>query len=81
MGKLSLKHSRLKPSVSVSLVKDEESGILNWRYRFLTISKNGTYRKHELIDYDYEEFNSLSEFKSRIEYEIDLAKRVKENLN
>ena len=81
MAKLSLKQSRLKPSVSVSLVKDEESGILNWRYRFLTISKNGTYRKHELIDYDYEEFNSLSEFKSRIEYEIDLAKRVKENLN
>ena len=80
MGKLSIKHSRLEPSVSVSLVKDEDSGVLNWRYRFLTISKNGTYRKHELIDYDYEEFSSLEEFKSRIEYEIYQAKVAEENL-
>ena len=80
MGKLSIKHARLNPSVSVSLVKDEDSGVLNWRYRFLTISKNGTYRKHELIDYDYEEFNSLVEFKSRIEYEIYQAKVAEENL-
>ena len=80
MGKLSLKHARLDPSVSVSLVKDEDPGLLNWRYRFLTISKNGTYRKHELIDYDYEEFSSLEEFKSRIEYEIYQAKVAEENL-
>jgi len=80
MGKLSLKHARLDPSVSVSLVKDEDTGLLNWRYRFLTISKNGTYRKHELIDYDYEEFSSLEEFKSRIEYEIKEAKTKEEKL-
>ena len=80
MGKLSLKHARIDPSVSVSLVKDENSGVLNWRYRFLTISKNGTYRKHELKDYDYEEFSTLEEFKSRIEYERYQAKVAEENL-
>jgi hypothetical protein len=80
MGKLSLKHARLDTSVSVSLVKDENTGVLNWRYRFLTISKNGTYRKHELIDYDYNEFSTLAEFKSRIEYEIYQAKVAEENI-
>lgn len=80
MGKLSLKHARLDPSVSVSLVKDEYTGVMNWRYRFLTISKNGTYRKHDLIDYNYEEFSTLAEFKSRIEYERYQAKVAEENL-
>lgn len=80
MGKLSIKHSRIDPSVSVSLVKDENSGVLNWRYRFLTISKNGTSRKHELKDYDYEDFSTLEEFKSRIEYERYQAKVAEENL-
>lgn len=79
MGKLSLKHARLSPSVSVSLIKDENTGVLNWRYRFLTISKNGTYRKHELIDYDYNEFSTLAEFMSRIQYEIHQDKVAEEN--
>tara|TARA_R110000796_G_scaffold172683_1_gene289683 strand:+ start:531 stop:773 length:243 start_codon:yes stop_codon:yes gene_type:complete len=79
MGKLSLKHARLDPSVSVSLIKDEDSGVMNWRYRFLILSKNGTYRKHDLRDYGYHEFSSLEEFKSRIEYEIALEKTMNEN--
>tara|TARA_R110000744_G_scaffold161031_2_gene277488 strand:- start:553 stop:783 length:231 start_codon:yes stop_codon:yes gene_type:complete len=76
MGKLSLKHARLDPSVSVSLVKDEDTNVLNWRYRFLTLSKNGTYRKHDLKDYHYSEFNTLEEFKSRIENEIRISKNM-----
>lgn len=69
-----MKHERIKPSVSVSLIKDDVTGVLNWRYRFLVVSKNGTYRKHELKDYDYLEFNNLQEFKARIEYEIQKEK-------
>jgi|TARA_R110000744_G_scaffold62316_1_gene128581 hypothetical protein len=80
MGKLSLRHARLDPSVSVSLVKDEESGHLNWRYRYVVISKNGTYRKHEMKDYEYVEFRDFDEFKSRIEFERDKAKAYKDNL-
>ena len=79
MGKLSLKHSRLDPSVSVSLIKDEDTGVMNWRYRFLIVSNNGTYRKHDLKDYDYDEFSTLAEFKSRIEYERYQAKVAEEN--
>jgi len=74
MGKIAMKHERIKPSVSVSLIKDDVTGVLNWRYRFLVVSKNGTYRKHELKDYDYLEFNNLQEFKARIEYEIQKEK-------
>jgi|TARA_R110000824_G_scaffold177162_2_gene356459 hypothetical protein len=80
MGKLSLRHARLDPSVSVSLVKDEESGHLNWRYRYVVISKNGTYRKHEMKDYEYGEFRDFDEFKSRIEFERYQAKADKDNL-
>ena len=80
MGKLSLKHARLDPSVSVSLIKDEDTGVFNWRYRFLTVSKNGTYRKHDLKDYDYNEFKSIEEFKSRIEHERYQTKVAEENL-
>ena len=69
-----MNHERIKPSVSVSLIKDDVTGVLNWRYRFLVVSKNGTYRKHELKDYDYLEFNNLQEFKARIEYEIQKEK-------
>jgi len=74
MGKIAMKHERIQPSVSVSLIKDDVTGVLNWRYRFLVVSKNGTYRKHELKDYDYLEFNNLQEFKARIEYEIQKEK-------
>lgn len=74
-----MKHARLRPSVSVSLIKDDVTGVLNWRYRFLVVSKNGTYRKHDLKDYPYDEFNSLVEFKSRIEYQRELEKTAIEN--
>jgi hypothetical protein len=69
MGKISLEHARLDPSVSVSLVIDEITKVKNWRYRFLVVSTDGTYRKHDLKDYHFEDFDSISQFKSRIEYE------------
>ena len=81
MGKISLKHARLAESVSVALVKDEESGVRFWRYRYVTSSKSGTFRKYEKKDYDFEEFNSLLQFKSRIEYERELEKNLKENIS
>tara|TARA_R110000796_G_scaffold73774_2_gene165749 strand:- start:586 stop:828 length:243 start_codon:yes stop_codon:yes gene_type:complete len=79
MGKISLKHARLGESISVALVKDEETQVRFWRYRYVTFSKSGTFRKYDKKDYAYEEFNSLEQFKGRIEYERKLEKNSLEN--
>jgi len=69
MSKKTLEHARLDPSVSVSLVIDEVTNEKNWRYRFIVVSTDGTYIKHDLKDYHFNDFDSISQFKSRIEYE------------
>jgi hypothetical protein len=79
MGKISVEHSRLAPSVSVALVKDEDSGVKVWRYRFLFTSRSGTAFKHSLKDYAYEDFDNLEQFKSRIEFQRQAEKNLLEN--
>jgi hypothetical protein len=74
MAKISVEHSRLAPSVSVALVKDEDSGEKLWRYRFVFSGKSGTYIKHDFKDYAYEEFSSLDQFKRKIEYQRESEK-------
>ena len=80
MGKISINHARLAPSVSVALVKDEKSSIKLWRYRFIVKSKSGTYIKHDFKDYSFKEFSSLEEFKNSIEYERESEKNQLQNI-
>ena len=78
MGKTSLKHHRLEENASVALVRDDETKVLVWRYRFYKFSKNGTSLNFMFTDYAHEEFSSLNDFRSRIEYERELEyKKIK----
>ena len=79
MGKLLIRHSRISPNVSVSLVKDSETGIFLWRYRFAENSKANIYLRQKFIDYTHDQFGSIEKFRNYIEREIEVKKRKLEN--
>jgi hypothetical protein len=79
MGKISIKHSRLTPTSSVSLIKDADTGVYCWRHRFVSTTTNGTAGRQIFNDYTYNLFSVISEFKEYIENIVDKEKRLKEN--
>jgi len=79
MTKLSIRHSRISPNVSVSLIKDSSTGIMIWRYRFTESSKANIHLRQKFIDYTHDQFRSIETFRSYIEREIESKKRKLEN--
>ena len=59
--KTSIKHYRIDVSSSVSLVKDDDTKLKNWRYRNSNVTAGKTGQC--FVDYPFNKFESLEEFK------------------
>jgi len=59
--KTSLKHCRLSYSESIALIKDDESGVRNWRYRYFKSGRGKTIQLYN--DYPYKKFKDIDIFK------------------
>lgn len=70
MATLNLKHKRIIPDVSASLIKNSITGEMKWRHRYVGSSKSLQKGRQVLKDYNFTEFKSIESFVSFIERKL-----------